>query len=49
MIGASGLSSSLKKSGEKLVDEADLDTDGGGGDVVLRLNFRFAIRLIKLV
>ena len=50
VIGASGLSSSLKNSGEKRVEEeADLDNDGGGGDVLLRLNFLCAARLIKLV
>ena len=56
MIGASGLSSSLKNSGEKVVEgEVDLDDDdkfigGGGGETLLRIeNFLCAARLIKLV
>lgn len=50
LIGASGLSSSLKNSGEKIVvEEADLDNDGGGGEALLRLNFLCAALLIKLV
>ena len=57
VIGASGVSSSLKNSGEKVVEgEVDLDDDdgfiagGGGGETLLRIeNFLCAARLIKLV
>ena len=54
IIGASGISSSLKKSGEKwrLCDAAESDLDNAvvvAGEVVPRPNFLCAARLIKLV
>ena len=53
-IGASGISSSLKKSGQKwrLCDAAESDLDNAvvvAGEILLRPNFLCAARLIKLV
>ena len=54
IIGASGISSSLKKSGEKwrFCDAAESDLDNAvvvAGEILLRPNFLCAARLIKLV